>query len=170
MNDISNAAAATQAQEPVVVERTYPASMRELWDLWTTKDGFESWWGPEGFRVEVNALEARPDGLLDYDMIADAPEAIAAMERMGQPLSHGTRGRFAEFRPFERLSLVHVIDFIAGMDPYESRIDVDFEPLGDRTRMVVTLHPHRDPHWSRMSAEGFGSQMGKLDRRFGTAA
>src|SRR5690606_27976244 len=99
---------------------TYPASMRELWDLWTTKDGFESWWGPEGFRVEVNALEARPDGLLDYDMIADAPEAIAAMERMGQPLSHGTRGRFAEFRPFERLSLVHVIDFIAGMDPYES--------------------------------------------------
>jgi hypothetical protein len=33
--------------------------------------------------------------------------------------------------------------------------------------MVVTLHPHRDPHWTRMSLQGFHSQLTKLDRRFG---
>ena len=31
-----------------VIERTYRASVDELWDLWTTKEGFESWWPPEG--------------------------------------------------------------------------------------------------------------------------
>ena len=70
-------------QAAVVIERTYRATGEELWALWTTKAGFESWWGPEGFRVEVHALEARAGGALDYDMIADAPEAIAAIEMYG---------------------------------------------------------------------------------------
>jgi uncharacterized protein YndB with AHSA1/START domain len=154
-------------QAKVTIERTYRARLEELWELWTTKAGFESWWGPEGFRVEVHALEARPGGALSYDMIADAPDAIAAMKQMGQPLSHGTRGRFAEFKPHERLTLVHVIDFIPRVEPYESTIEVDFRASGDRASMLVTLHPHRDPHWTRMSIEGFTSQLTKLDKRFG---
>ena len=63
-----------EPQAKVVIERTYRARVEELWELWTTKEGFESWWGPEGFRVEVHALEARAGGALEYDMIADAPE------------------------------------------------------------------------------------------------
>jgi uncharacterized protein YndB with AHSA1/START domain len=38
----------------VVIERTYRAPLEELWALWTTSDGFESWWGPEGFRTKVH--------------------------------------------------------------------------------------------------------------------
>lgn len=150
----------------VVIERTYRASIEELWELWTTKAGFESWWGPEGFRVEVHAMDARLDGALEYDMIADAPEAIAAMKRMGQPLVHATRGRFAELEPMKRLRLVHVIDFFEGVEPYESTIEVDFSGSGEEARMVVTLHPHREPHLTKMSAEGFRSQLTKLDARF----
>lgn len=154
------------AQAKVIVERSYRARAEELWELWTTKEGFESWWGPEGFRVEVHALEARAGGALEYDMIADAPDAIAAMKRMNQPLSHATRGWFGEFRPPERLTLLHVIDFIAGVEPYESTIEVDIHASGEHARMVVTLHPHIDPHWTKMSVEGFRSQLTKLDRRF----
>jgi uncharacterized protein YndB with AHSA1/START domain len=157
-------------QAAVVIERAYRAPLQDLWALWTTKAGFESWWGPEGFRVQVHALEARAGGALDYDMIADAPEAIAAMKSMGQPVSHGTHGRFGEFRPHERLTLVHVIDFVPGSEPYETTIEVDFSPAGDQTRMTVTLHPHLDPVWTKMSAAGFSSQLTKLDRRFGWSA
>jgi uncharacterized protein YndB with AHSA1/START domain len=164
MNDTSSA-----PQAAVVVERTYRASVQDLWALWTTKAGFESWWGPEGFRVEVHALEPQAGGALKYDMIADAPEAIAAMKAMGQPLSHVTRGTFAEFRPHERLTLVHVIDFVPNSPTYESLIEVDFREAGDQARMTVTVHPHLDPHWTRMSLEGFTSQLKKLDRRFGWA-
>jgi uncharacterized protein YndB with AHSA1/START domain len=167
MSDKNAIADAAAPQAAVVIERTYPAKVEDLWALWTTKAGFESWWGPEGFRVEVRALDARPGGVLEYDMIADAPEAIAAMESMGQPLSHGTRGVFAEFQPHARLRLVHVIDFVPGVEPYDSVIEVGFSPMGDGAQMVVTLHPHLDPHWTRMSVEGFSSQLTKLDRRFG---
>lgn len=169
MSDTNTSAATDTAQAKLVIEREYRARLQELWDLWTTKTGFESWWGPEGFRVEVHALEARSGGALEYDMIADAPDAIAAMQRMGMPVSHATRGWFDEFKPSKRLTLVHVIDFIAGVEPYESMIEVDFHASDDHARMVVTLHPHRDPHWTKMSAGGFRSQLTKLDKRFGQA-
>jgi uncharacterized protein YndB with AHSA1/START domain len=157
----------TAPQAVVVVERTYKAPVEELWALWATKEGFESWWGPEGFRVEVHTLEPREGGALFYDMIADAPEAIAAMKEMGQPISHGTRGSFTEFRPHRRLKLVHVIDFVPNTEPYETVIEVDFSQAGEAARMVVTIHPHLDPFWTRMSVEGFTSQLTKLDRRYG---
>jgi uncharacterized protein YndB with AHSA1/START domain len=166
MSDIT-AQAAAAPQAAVVVQRTYRARVEDLWALWTTKAGFESWWGPGGFRVAVHEMEARAGGALRYDMIADAPEAIVAMKSMGQPLSHVTRGKFAEFSPFTRLTLVHVIDFVPGSPTYESLIEVDFSDLGDQARMVVTIHPHLDPFWTRMSVEGFTSQLGKLDQRFG---
>ncbi|HEY3948780.1 SRPBCC domain-containing protein [Phenylobacterium sp.] len=167
MSSTETPASAAAPQAAVVIERIYRADVEALWALWTTKAGFESWWGPEGFRVEVHALEPRQGGTLAYDMIADAPEAIAAMEGMGQPLSQGTRGTYAEFRPHRRLALTHLIDFVPGSAPYEHTIEVDFSPAGDQARMIVTIHPHLDPRWTQMSLEGFRSQLTKLDSRFG---
>lgn len=157
-------------QAAVVIERTYGATVEELWALWTTKDGFESWWGPEQFRVEVHKIEPREGGALDYDMIADTPEAIAALEQIGQPAAHGTHGWYAAFRPHTYLNLKHIIDFVAGKAPYEVTIEVSFAPVGDQARMIVTIHPHPDEHWTKMSVEGFTSQLGKLDRRYGWSA
>jgi hypothetical protein len=59
------------------------ASADELWEMWTTKEGFGSWWAPEGFRAEVHSIEARVNGKLHYEMIADTPEMVAAMKEMG---------------------------------------------------------------------------------------
>jgi uncharacterized protein YndB with AHSA1/START domain len=167
MTDTSTSSSSQKPQAKVVIERSYRARVEELWDLWTTKEGFESWWGPQGFRVEVHAIDARVGGALEYDMIADSPDAIAAMTRMGWAPSHATHGRFTECVPQKRLTLVHVIDFIPGVEPYDTTIDVDFHASGDQALMVVTLHPHRDPHWTKMSAQGFQSQLSKLDERFG---
>src|SRR5205823_13949104 len=44
----------------LTVERTFRASIDEVWELWTTKDGIESWWGPDGFSVAVRDLDLRP--------------------------------------------------------------------------------------------------------------
>jgi uncharacterized protein YndB with AHSA1/START domain len=158
----------TASKAKVVIERTYRARVEELWELWTTKDGFESWWGPEGFRVEVHALEAREGGPLHYDMIAAAPEHIAAMKQMGQPTSHETRGRFTVVRPLERLAITHVIDFLPGVTPYDSTMLVEFFPSGDSVRMVVTLDAMHSDEFSKMQTMGFQSQLTKLDKRFAT--
>lgn len=162
---------ARRSQATTVIERTYRASVEELWALWTTKDGFESWWGPEGFRADVRTLEARLGGALHYDMVAATPEMVEAMRQMGAPASHETRGRFSEFRPHTRLALTHVIDFLPGVESYEATILVEFHPAGaGRVRMVVTLDAMHDAATSGMQAQGFTSQLTKLDRRFGTDA
>ena len=153
-------------QQPIVFERTYAAKVEELWDLWTTKQGFESWWGPDGFRVEVRAMDPRDGGRLEYDMIADAPEAIDAMRRMGQPTSHATHGTFSRIIPYTRIALTHVIDFVAGVQPYDSTAIVEFMPSGTATRMVVTLTPLHDEQWTRNAEMGWAGQLSKLDRRF----
>jgi uncharacterized protein YndB with AHSA1/START domain len=158
--------AGKRGQQKIVIERTYRASLEEVWELWTTKQGFESWWGPQGFRVEVQEIDARVGGALRYEMIADSPEMIAAMKQMGQPLSHATRSSFSELLPHERLVLTNVLDFLPGVAPYESHIAADFFAQGDRVRMVVTLDQLHDAEWTARQLEGMTSQMSKLDARF----
>lgn len=167
MSDPSKPTSPPRSEAKVVVERTYRARIEDVWDLWTTKAGFESWWGPQGFRAEVHELDARVGGNLRYDMIADSPEAIAAMKQMGQPTTHKTRARFTELRPRERLVITNVIDFLPGVAAYESDIAVDLSTVGDRVRMVVTLDSMHSDEFTEMQKQGFASQISKLDQRFG---
>jgi uncharacterized protein YndB with AHSA1/START domain len=150
----------------VVIERTYRANIKDVWALWTTKDGFESWWGPQGFRAEVQELDARVGGALRYEMIADSPEMIAAMKQMGRPPSHATRSRFAEVKPHSRIVLTNVIDFLPGVVAYESEIAVDLTSTGGIVRMVVTLDAMHSDEFTKMQKDGFTSQLTKLDKRF----
>lgn len=167
MSDDGKSASANASRSRIVIERTYRAPIEVLWELWTTKEGFESWWGPEGFRVKVHTLEARVGGKLHYDMIAHAPEQVAAMRQMNRPISHEVHARFSEMRPLERLAITNTIDFIPGVKPYESTIVVDFFSSSGSVRMVVTLEPMHDERFTRMSEMGFRSQLTKLDKRFG---
>ncbi|MBI3437524.1 MAG: SRPBCC domain-containing protein [Proteobacteria bacterium] len=153
-----------------VIERTYRSTLKEVWELWTTKEGFESWWGPQGFRADVHAIDARAGGVLRYDMVADTPEMIEAMKQMGQPPLHAVHARFTELKPRSHLVLTSVIDFLPGVAPYDNDIVVDFFDLGDSARMVVTLTGMHSEEMSGMQQKGFASQITKLDQRFGWAS
>lgn len=154
---------------PIVIERVYRATLDEVWDLWTTKDGFESWWGPQGFRADVHEIDARVGGTLRYDMVADTPEMVAEMMKMGGTPSHAVRSRFTTFTPREKLVLTSVIDFLPGVAAYENDIAVDLTQRGDSVRMVVTLDGLHSEDFTRMQEEGFTSQLTKLDARFARA-
>jgi uncharacterized protein YndB with AHSA1/START domain len=160
---IKSKAAATGPK--LVFERTYRASVEELWDLWTTKEGFESWWPPEGFRTKVHTLEARPNGKLLYEMIAESPEVLAVMHELGLPAAHLEHARFSEFRPLEPLVLAIMMDFLPGVEPYEGAITVVFVPSGEWVRMVVTLSPMHNEHFTKMAAQGLESQLENMDKR-----
>ena len=99
-------------------------------------------------------------------MIADSPEMIAAMKHIGQPIFTAARSRFTEVKARKRLVLTNVIDFLPGVEPYESNIAVDFSALGDTVRMVVTLDAMHSNEFTKMQEEGFTSQLTKLDERF----
>ena len=149
---------------PIQLERRYNnAAIDDLWDLWTTKEGFESWWGPRGFRVAVHKLDARVGGELWYDMIAEAPEQVEYMQRTGMAVSHGTRGRFTQITRLRSLEIVHAIDFIPGVKPYEHLIRTEFFPeKGGGARMLSTVEPHPDAEWTRAASLGMESQLTKV--------
>lgn len=156
----------TKPSQPVIIERTYKASLAEIWELWTTKAGFESWWGPQGFRADVHELEARVGGRLHYDMAAATPEMIAEMARLGRPPSHPTTAWFTELSPQTHLVMTNVIDFIPGVETYESTITVDLVAKGDRVIMTVALSPMHSEELDGMQQQGFSSQLTKLAPRF----
>ena len=52
----------TKQSNKISFERKYEAPVEDVWDLWTTAEGIESWWGPEGFSVRVSKLDLRPGG------------------------------------------------------------------------------------------------------------
>ena len=149
-------------QAVIRLERRYEAAVEDLWFLWTTQEGFESWWGPQGFRVKVRKLDLRVGGELVYDMIAVDPQQIEFMKKANMPVSHGTRGTFVEVAPLERLAINHLIDFIPGVRPYENRTCVEFFPEGNSVRMVITTEHHPDKEWTRRATEGWESQLTKM--------
>jgi len=163
MREMIRDAMTESSTEKVVLERSYRATLQELWDLWTTREGFESWWAPEGFRTHVRAFDACAGGELRYDMIAVSPEVLAVMKELGLPASHLERARFSVFRPLEQLVLRLTIDFVPGVEPYESTIVVDFLPSGEWSRMVVTLLPMHDEAFTTMAGQGMASQLGNID-------
>jgi uncharacterized protein YndB with AHSA1/START domain len=161
-----NAQKGSTSRSSTVIERTYRTCVEELWELWTTKEGFESWWGSEGSRVEVHSIEAREGGTLHYDMIAVVPADIATRDQLGLAPSNSVRARFTEFRPYQRLVLTHVIDFVPGVQHYEQRIAVDFFPAGDTVRMVTTIEPMHNEEFTQTSIRVFTSQLEMLEGRF----
>ena len=82
----------------ITLERTYTASLQDVWDMCTTKEGIESWWGPDGFSVKVRKLDLRPGGECQYGMTATAGPQIEFMKKHGMPLTTEAKLTYTECR------------------------------------------------------------------------
>ena len=145
------------------IERIYPASIDEAWELWTTKAGIESWWGPDGFDVRVISLDLRPGGELTYQMTAVAPDQIAFMTQAGMPLTTECKLTFTEVSPATQLAYKTLMDFVPGVEPYEVATVVNFAVTAHRVKVTVTVDAMHDLAWTERARTGYESQMRKLD-------
>lgn len=155
---------ATKGAERITLERTYPAALEDVWALWTTPEGIEAWWGPEGFAVTVRSLDLRPGGELHYVMTAVAPQMVAFMKGQGMPTAHEAWLRYTEVVPMRRLAWQHAADFIPGVAPYEVGTAVELSRVADGVKVVVTLDRMHDEVWTQRAATGWQQELGKLAR------
>ncbi|RYZ40768.1 MAG: SRPBCC domain-containing protein [Myxococcaceae bacterium] len=153
------------ATKRITFERTYTAPLEDVWELWTTKDGIESWWGPEGFSVTVHELDLRAGGLMRYAMTATAPAQVAGMKQAGLPLSSEVRLTYSEVMPQRRLGYTTGVDFIQGVTPYDVSTLVELHANGKSVRMVVTSDAMHSEEWTTRASQGMESQLGKLTKR-----
>jgi uncharacterized protein YndB with AHSA1/START domain len=146
----------------ITLERTFKASIEDVWDLWTTKEGIESWWGPDGFSVTVRKLDLRPGGVLEYAMTAVAPPQVEFMKKAGMPLTTEAKITYAEVVPPRRLAYVHLTDFIPGVEPYDVSTAVELTPSGDSVHLVMTFDAMHDEEWTQRAVMGWEMEFGKL--------
>jgi uncharacterized protein YndB with AHSA1/START domain len=146
----------------IKLERTYRAELQDVWDLWTTKDGIESWWGPGGFAVTVRKLDLRPGGELLYAMTAIDPPQVEFLKKAGMPLTQECRITFAEVEPRRRLAYIHLADFIPGVDPYDVATIVELQPTADGVRMILTFDAMHNDEWTKLATMGWESELDKL--------
>lgn len=148
----------------IVIERTYEASIDEVWELWTTKEGIEAWWGPEGFSTKVHELDLRPGGVMRYAMTAVDPGMVAFMKQNGMPVTTEAQLTYVEIVPGKRITWSHKVDFVPGVAPYDTGNKVEFLVEGKNVRMVMTLDPMHSDEWTQRSVMGWESQLNKLAR------
>ncbi|HEV2998093.1 MAG TPA: SRPBCC domain-containing protein [Solirubrobacteraceae bacterium] len=148
----------------LTLERFYGASVEDLWDLWTTKAGIESWWGPAGFTVEVHELDLRAGGGLLYTMTATAPEQVRFMQGAGMPLSTRTRITYTEVVEHERLAYETLADFIPGVEPYAMATLVELHPTPEGVRLLLSFDAMHEEQWTRRALAGHESELEKLAR------
>jgi uncharacterized protein YndB with AHSA1/START domain len=147
----------------ITMERTFHASLEEVWALWTTPAGIESWWGPEGFAVTVQALDLRPGGKLQYTMAASDPGTIAFMKQNGMPTATVHTLTYAEVSAPRRLSYIHPVDFVPGVPAYDTSSLIELFPAESGVRMVCTFDAMHDQMWTDRAAAGWTSELGKLE-------
>jgi uncharacterized protein YndB with AHSA1/START domain len=119
--------------------RTYRASLEDAWELWTTKEGLESWWGPHGFLTTVDEVDVRPGGRFRFRMRAVGAPQVAFMQKAGRPLESASSATFREVVPRARLAIENLVDFLPGVEAYTTTTTVDFVAVGPDVRITVVL-------------------------------
>ena len=149
----------------ITLERTYRAPIADVWELWTTKDGIESWWGPRGFRVEVHSIDLRVGGELDYSMIAVASEMVEFMKKSGMSTATRHKITFREIVPNQRLAYIQLADFIPEVAPYDVDTVVEMHETPSGVRMTLTFEAMHDDLWTERATTGWNMELDKLGER-----
>ena len=150
------------ARRKVSIERTLKAAIEQVWELWTTKDGIEAWWGPDGFEVKVRRLDVRRGGELLYAMTAVAPDQIDFLKKAGMALTTESLVRYTEVEPRKRLAFTQLADFIPNVKPYEVATTVDLDARPEGVKMVLTLDAMHDEYWTKMAVMGWENELDNM--------
>ena len=166
--------------DTIIMERTYDATVEDVWELWTTKDGIESWWGPEGFSVAVRAIDLRPGGELRYAMTATDPTQVEFMKSAGMPLTHEVLMAYGEIEPLRRFVMENLVDFVPGVEPYWVTADRRARARRGRRAPQDPARPHARRDLDGARGDGLGERArqarapargegGVVTARYGTA-
>lgn len=152
------------ARKSMTLEREYKARIEDVWELWTTKAGIESWWGPDGFDVQVLDLDLRPGGAVVYRMRAIGSDQIDFLRKAGMAVVTEHRVTYLEVEPLRRLVFKNTADFVPGVPAYDFSTAIDFEVHEGRVRMVLTCDAMHDAHWTEMALKGREMELARLEK------
>jgi uncharacterized protein YndB with AHSA1/START domain len=148
-----------------VIDRTLKAAVEKVWKMWTTQEGLEKWWGPEGFQSRVSHLDVRAGGRFEIVMTATLPEIIAHLKASGMGESSVAKGDYTVVEPNRRLIYTNAVDFVPGVPPYTATTVVEMSATASGgTRLIISNDVMHDEQWTAMATMGWTQQVGKLEK------
>ena len=156
--------AAANSQKTFTVERMLKASPEKVWQMWTTREGLERWWGPEGFSVQVLHIDVRVGGHFELIMKTEVPEIVAMLKEGGMDASHRLRGDYTIIEGNRRLAYTNAVDFIPGVTSYKVTTSVELTAISGGTRIAVTNDVMHEPMWTERARMGWEQELGKLEK------
>jgi uncharacterized protein YndB with AHSA1/START domain len=125
------------SSDPVVIERTFDASVERIWQMWTVAEHFQSWYGPTGATIPVAKMDVRVGGARLICMEMQTPNG---------PMQMWFAGEYLEVVEHERLVYTEALSdesgSVSGDDGPEghgvTEVRVEVAALEGRTRMVLT--------------------------------
>lgn len=130
----------TRTDTKLTIRRTFDAPRERVWGAWTDPDELAEWYAPGDMTAEIREWEPEPGGALSVSMLDEDG-------------SHDAEGAFTEVVEKERL--VHTWTWTHVDDPVETRITVEFVPVGDATEVVMTHEGHPDAQTTEENAGGW---------------
>jgi len=154
------------ANEPkeLRITRTFNAPRELVWKAWTDQKLLQKWWGPRGVTNPTCEWDAKPGGKIYIVMLAG--KELGPAEGMKWPM----KGTFKEVKPQSRLVFVSgaLDDVDRGSETFiEQEVTIDFEDLGDKTKMdlhlvVTKITGPKAPAALQGMTQGWNQQIDKL--------
>jgi uncharacterized protein YndB with AHSA1/START domain len=129
------------AQDAVVIERSFDAPVDLIWQMWTDPEHFKAWYGPDGAAIPVAKMDVRVGGTRLVRMEVQAPPG---------PMQMWFTGEYREVVECERLVYTESMcdengnvssPSDMGMPPghpMTTEVRVELEDLAGSTKMVLT--------------------------------
>jgi len=127
--------------DAVVIERTFDAPVKLIWQMWTVPDHFKAWYGPGGATIPVANMDVRVGGSRLVCMEMQTPDG---------PMQMWFSGEYREVVENERLVYTESMSDengnvssppnadVAQGHPVTTEVRVELEDVGGRTKMVMT--------------------------------
>ncbi len=129
------------AQDSVVIERSFDAPVELIWQMWTVPAHFAAWYGPDGATVSVATMDVRVGGTRLVGMEMQTPRGAMQLWFTGE---------YREVVEHERLVYTESMSDENGtirspsetglpdVHPTTTEVRVQLEAAGGGTRMVMT--------------------------------
>ena len=127
--------------DAVVIERTFDAPVKLIWQMWTVPDHFKAWYGPGGATIPVANMDVRVGGSRLVCMEMQTPDGPMQMWFSGEyrEVVENERLVYTESMSDENGNVSSPSDMGMPEDhPMTTEVRVDLEDVGGRTKMVLT--------------------------------
>lgn len=148
------------------ITRTFNAPIAKVWKAWSDPAAFMQWWGPKEFTCPVAKLDFRVGG--KYHTCMQDPSGM----------KFWSVGIYKEIVPMTKIVCSDsfadengnvVSAAVYGMPdadqfPMEMEIIVNFEDLGDKTKMTLKQIGHPVGKVTEMATQGWNESFDKIDK------